>query len=92
MKAAEIQVLPEKNLPASSTAKTNKRSQYLRCCVNRHKKSPPMNKGSSLPKEMENLDKSLLSNNPVDYGYIKHIQTYKKLCNSTDKSLKKKVR
>jgi len=51
-----------------------------------------MNKEDDLPKEIENLSESLLFNNSVEYGYIKHIQTYKNLCNTNDKSLKKKVR
>ncbi len=42
--------------------------------------------------EMEDLNKPTTPIPLNQYGYLKHIQTYKPLCKSNDKSLPRKVR
>ncbi|CAF0841930.1 unnamed protein product [Rotaria sordida] len=88
----QIQVLPDNDPTPTSPTRTTNQSRYLQSRLSPPKKSTPMNKESDFDKEMEVSQESLLSDTPVEYGYLKHIQTYKGLCNPNDKSLKKKVR
>ncbi|CAF3078258.1 unnamed protein product [Rotaria socialis] len=88
----EIQVLPDKTPTPASPTTTNDQSSDLPTYIIRPKRSNQVNNESGYTDEIEIPLEPLLSDARFTYGYLKHIQTYKDLCNIKDKSHKKKVR
>jgi hypothetical protein len=90
----ETRVLPEKTRKRSSFSNTIPNpARPIRFLTSR-KRDLRSNSNAAFVQEMETVDELTSSSapSPSDYGYLKHIQSFKPLCTPDDKSLPKKVR